>query len=172
MMNEVRTGRLLRMALGALALLHAAHGAAQAGCFRTVNQALRGAGEQDVSGFRVEATTWDTYRGSAWTRVRSCGHPERPLLMVKDVARLREAGHPALDAEIKSGKSSGSEAAVRAGSPVLVVSEAGTVRMEFAATAAESGRIGQAIRARVSVAGQERLVTAVVKSTNVLELVP
>ena len=119
---------------------------AEGSCFRTPMQAAVQVGEAEGGGYRLVFVRVDPFGGRAWTGVRSCLHPEWPVVLVAGTAGLR----------LSAGKVAAQETApadVVGGSSVRIVQLDSMVRMEMTGTAMGSGRVGDHVWVRIMAAG-------------------
>ncbi len=153
-------------------------------CYESAAAAAAQKGMRSAQGFRIGSTYRDSLTGDLWANIRSCGHPERPQFLV--LAALGNLGLGLASSMAKRNEASAGRALVMlAGSRVNVVEVSEGTRIEIPAVAQTSGAIGDRMRARIiplsSLASgdalaawtsNERVVTGVVKSSNVLEVDP
>ena len=135
-------------------------------CFRTTQQAAVQVGEAEGGGYRLLFVRVDPFGGRAWAGVRSCVHPEWPVVLI--------AGSESMQPHLKR-----SEAAIEMGHPdvvggkqVKVVIADSVVRMEMTGTAMGSGRIGDRVWVRIFGAdgGVGRLELGLVQGVGQLEV--
>lgn len=124
----------------------------QAQCVRTPAAAAAAASVSSPtviasSGFRVVSTRWDPVLRQRWALVESCDHPEWPALempvpTVEKPQRIIKRDLVSLEKKI-------APPVVRAGDAVQLWSIEGNLRIEVAATAEQSGRLGDTVRVRL-----------------------
>ena len=155
----MRIGILILMLLGSTSCW------AEGSCFRTPTQAAVQLGEAEGGGYRLVFVRVDPFGGRAWAGVRSCLHPEWPVVLVAGMAMPR----------FSSGKAAAEEMAhadVVGGASVKVVQLDPMVRMEMSGTAMGSGRVGDHVWVRISGAGDGngRLELGLVQGKGELEI--
>ena len=142
-------------------------------CFRSVAEAvaqthlLEGV-RTDGLGFRVEDLQRDVLHGRDWAMVRSCEHPERPAVAVA-VGRIT----PLPDAAPAHSKAP----LVLGGVEVRLVRLEANSRLEMRGVTQAAGALGDTVRVRVLRVGEdqsaeERMVLAVVRGADLLEMEP
>jgi hypothetical protein len=145
-------------------------------CYRSAQEAAEQAGTRGVEGFRMESLERDPFSGVNWAQIRSCGHPERPAVMVMASAgaSLRVAGHAARSVPVAR------PMVLHAGERVRLVEATENTRVEMSGIAQANGAAGDRIRVRLlplSAADGgggwpvvERFVTAVVRGDGLLDV--
>ena len=134
-------------------------------CYRTVSEAAVQVGDAEGGGYRLVFVRVDPFGGRAWAGVRSCVHPDWPIVLVPGMAltpHLNDGravvamGHP----DVVGGKQ------------VRVVQRDSMVRLEMTGTAMGSGRIGDHVWVRILGAGDGngRLELGLVQGVGVLEV--
>ncbi len=139
---------------------------AEGTCFRTVEQAAVQVGEAEGGGYRLAFVRVDPFGGRAWAGVRSCVHPDWPLVLVAGSESLQP--HPKLDKPAIEAR----QPDVVGGRLVRVVQTDRMVRMEMTGLAIGSGRIGDRVWVRIAGAdgGSGRLELGLVQAAGVLEV--
>ena len=149
------------------------------GCFRSVAEAAavthtlepESVGPENT-GFRLEDLRRDRMLNKRWAMVRSCDHPERPLIAVElgeageSVGTTRQTAAVAYAAQV-----------VQAGARVRVRGSDAGLRFETTGVAESNGTVGQAIGVRLdnAVGGDGsavRVLKATVRSADLLEWEP
>ena len=115
---------------------------AEGSCFRTPTQAAVQVGEAEGGGYRLVFVRVDPFGGRAWAGVRSCLHPEWPMVLVAGTAMPRFSRGKAAAEEM-------AHADVVGGSSVKIVQLDPMVRMEMSGTAMGSGRVGDHVWVRI-----------------------
>lgn len=135
-------------------------------CYRTVAQAAVQVGEMEGGGYRLEFVRVDPFGGRAWAGVRSCVHPEWPVVLVAG----RESGQPHLDRDKAAIEMAHPD--VVGGRQVRVVQLDRMVRMEMTGTAMGSGRIGDRVWVRIAGVdgGSGRLELGLVRGLGQMEV--
>ena len=134
-------------------------------CFRTVAQAAVQVGEAEGGGYRLEFVRVDPFGGRAWAGVRSCVHPEWPVVLV--AGRLEPS-----QGKVGKAMREMSNPDVVGGRQVRVVQLDRMVRMEMTGTAMGSGRIGERVWVRIAGVdgGSGRLELGLVQGLGQLEV--
>lgn len=143
---------------------------AEGSCFRTPSQAAVQVGEAEGGGYRLEFVRVDSFGGRAWAGVRSCLHPEWPVVLVSGIVPV-SGSVPHVDTG-KSGIGVGQPDIV-GGRTVRVVKTDAMVRIETTGVAQASGRIGERIWVRVVGPGDDKtghLESGLVRSAELLEI--
>ncbi|MDQ2831067.1 MAG: hypothetical protein M3Y74_18720 [Chloroflexota bacterium] len=168
--DKARSGLVLASAIG-LTLAGRAWGADV--CFRTAGQAAAQRGTADSEGFRLEGVSQDAMGGKNWATVRSCGHPERPSMLVRvaDGQTTLQAHGRRDEAATNMGHPSIARVLVVAGARVRVVSAEAMVRLEAMGVAQGPGGLGDVVKVRLLGEGEPMYVSGVVKSAEWLEMV-
>lgn len=138
---------------------------AEGTCFRTVGQAAVQVGEAEGGGYRLVFVRVDPFGGRAWAGVRSCEHPEWPVVLV--AGRLEPS-----QVTVGTGGPTMSHPDVVGGRRVRVVQSDAMVRMEMDGVAMGSGRIGDRVWVRILGAdgGSGRLELGLVQGLGKLEV--
>lgn len=139
---------------------------AEGSCFRTAQQAAAQVGEAEGGGYRLVFVRVDPFGGRAWAGVRSCVHPEWPVVLVAGT----EGVQPHLSRD-RAGLAM-EHPDVVAGRAVRVVQSDSMVRMEMTGMAMASGRIGDRIWVRIygTDGGVGRLEIGVVQAAGQLKV--
>jgi len=138
----------MRVRIFLVMLFGVGSGWAEGSCFRTPAQAAVQVGDAEGGGYRLVFMRVDPFGGRTWAAVRSCLHPEWPVVLVarrampsqthlNDGKAVVEMGHPD----------------VVGGMAVRVVQLDPMVRMEMNGIAMGSGRIGDHVWVRIQGAG-------------------
>jgi hypothetical protein len=176
----------MRMRVGLAMVLVGACGCAwgsEPSCYRSSAEAAAQTGVRGVEGYRLETVRRDVFSGAVWATVKSCGHPERPGVML-----LASVG-TGLGGGISVGMARRSEIAadrvlvMLAGTRVRFVETDENARMEMSAVAQSSGAVGDRVRVRLlpvssdggsdgatSWASSERFATGIVRSRDLVEM--
>lgn len=134
-------------------------------CFRTAAQAATQVGDAEGGGYRLVFVRVDPFGGRAWAGVRSCVHPEWPVVLVAGSFDVPQVKVGKVGAVIERPD-------VVGGKQVKVVQSNPMVRMEMTGTAMGSGRIGDRVWVRIYGAdgGTGRLELGLVQGTGQLEV--
>jgi hypothetical protein len=157
--------------------------ASEPSCYSSSAEAAAQVGVRGVEGYRLETLRRDALAGTVWAIVKSCGHPERPGVMVLASVGSGIAG------SFAAGMARSSEATVAkalvmlAGTKVRLVQTSDNIRVEMGGVAQSSGAIGDVVRVRLmevsldgspgdqaSWAPTERFATGVVRSRDLVEV--
>ncbi len=164
----------MRIASSTLVLAFAASlvASAETVCYRTAAQAAAQNGDEDRSGFRLDALSQDPLRPIQWATLRRCGHPEWPAIVVPahlhplaTPESLPPSATPALSAPANT------PPLVVAGSSVTITAAEDVVRLELQGTAQSAGHLGETIRVKLLGTGEERYLAGRVIAQGHLELV-
>ena len=149
------------------------------GCFRSVAEAAavthtlepENVGPTNT-GFRLEDLRRDRMLNKRWAMVRSCDHPERPLVAVELGTAEESAGTTR-----QTVAAAYAAPVVRAGARVRVRGADGSLWFETTGVAQSNAAVGQAVGVRLDNAmsgdgSVVRVLTAIVRSADVLEWEP
>ena len=117
---------------------------AEGSCFRTPAQAAVQVGEAEGGGYRLVFVRVDAIGGRAWAGVRSCLHPEWPVVLVAGASMPPQPRRKDARASVAT-----QQPDVVGGRPVRVVLADSTVRMEMSGVAMGSGRVGDHVWVRI-----------------------
>jgi len=140
---------------------------AEGSCFRTPSQAAVQVGDAEGGGYRLVFVRVDPLGGRAWAGVRSCLHPEWPVVLVAGTAMPAQSRLNDGRAVIEMGHQD-----VEAGKQVRVMQMDSMVRMEMSGTAMGSGRVGDHVWVRIPGAGDGngRLELGLVQGKGLMEI--
>jgi len=151
--------------------------ASEPSCYRSAAEAAAQVGVRGVEGYRLEAVRRDVFAGTVWAIVKSCGHPERPGVMV-----LTSLG-TGMASGVGMTRPASQALVMLAGSRVRLVQTSENVQMEMSGVAQGSGAVGDRVRVRLvpvsleggageqaSWATSERFATGVVRSRDLVEV--
>jgi hypothetical protein len=153
----------------------AGSGWAEGRCFRTVPQAAVQVGELAEGGFRLEFARLDAFGGRGWAYVRSCAHPEWPLVAVRAGAAASTAeGSPVARMAIAVARTNAVVMpVVKIGRAVRVMRQDAMARLEVGGVVQNDGAVGDSVWVRLvseENGGQGRMVQAIVRSAELLEM--
>lgn len=152
-------------------------------CVRTPAMALRvitnenagGTILSSTEGYRITAIRRDRLLHQRWAMVASCGHPERPLIVMplpeqKMGAALASRSNPA------DNPRSDPFPIVHSGDLVQLLAREKTLRMEIAGRAEQSGALGAKVRVRLLRSwfdiGREQTFVGIVRGPGKIEIQP
>ncbi|MHB1022544.1 MAG: flagella basal body P-ring formation protein FlgA [Acidobacteriaceae bacterium] len=129
------------------------------------------------AGYRVRGVHWDATLGIGWALLEECAHPERPWTAVRvrgaenlHMHAVHGVGSAAMPRPIAALPML--KPAVHAGDSVRLWQSGEWVRIELAAVAEQSGKVGDDIWLRVHRAGTLQQMRGIVRAPGSVEMLP